>query len=91
MINETAGRATQDGWEARGNRVRAAAVRAPTFSLSVAMVTVAAGTHWEPSRHTGGQTFISNPELSPAFLNQHNELFSQGVSAYKPRGQFILA
>ena len=64
-----------------GASVRAAAVRAPTSSLSVAMVTAAAGTHREPSRHTVDQTFVSDSVLPPAFQNQHNELFSQGVSA----------
>lgn len=82
MINETVGGAAQDGWEERGSGVRAAAVTAPTPSLSVAMVTAAAGTHWEPSRHTGGQTFVSDRVLPPVFQNQHNELSSQGVSAH---------
>lgn len=63
MINETVGGAAQDGWEERGSGVRAAAVTAPTPSLSVAMVTAAAGTRWEPSRHTGGQTFVSDRVL----------------------------
>lgn len=83
MINETVGGAAQDGWEERGSGVRAAAVTAPTPSLSVAMVTAAAGTRWEPSRHTGGQTFVSDRQgTTRAFQNQHNELSSQGVSAH---------
>lgn len=85
-------RATQGKSEAWGDSVRAAAFRNGALILSVAMVTAASRIPLgSPVGSLAARPLYQTVGHPQPFRYKHNELFSQGVSASSPRGQFVLA